>query len=401
VPPCAHCDYRPGSCVAADDARSERFADAAAPFPPGRLRVEVRKDTLKQWQPSSPNVVRGAVLAVCRSVALQSPRGAPAASAVSPQRRARCDPRFGLAVAALRTLARQPFALRWRCARALAWMHRHGDPVFNEVLCRNLQLCLPTLDGAALTRLADENAVETCFAQIDQFRCWQLPAAQLRAEVALEGVEHLKAVRGRPTVLVCPHFLGMEAGMQRLALEIRTVALYRPSAHPGFEALRSAARRRFNDQILVAADAPMLPVMRQLAAGTPLFLLPDLDPASAGHKFVPFFGIAAATTRTVAWCADRLGATVLPFTVCRLRADRFRATVHPPLAARWCDHVDALTTINRFIEQRIAEMPAQYWWAHPRFATRPAGARPLYSDVVLQSLRSAQQRAMPADDRCA
>lgn len=33
--------------------------------------------------------------------------------------------------------------------------------------------------------------------------------------------------------------------------------------------------------------------------------------------------------------------------------------------------------MNEFIEQRVLEMPEQYWWLHKRFKTRPPGeARP-------------------------
>ena len=34
--------------------------------------------------------------------------------------------------------------------------------------------------------------------------------------------------------------------------------------------------------------------------------------------------------------------------------------------------------MNRFIEQQIATMPAQYVWVHKRFKTRPPGEPPVY-----------------------
>jgi KDO2-lipid IV(A) lauroyltransferase len=34
--------------------------------------------------------------------------------------------------------------------------------------------------------------------------------------------------------------------------------------------------------------------------------------------------------------------------------------------------------MNRFIEQQIATMPAQYFWVHKRFKTRPPGEPSVY-----------------------
>jgi len=34
--------------------------------------------------------------------------------------------------------------------------------------------------------------------------------------------------------------------------------------------------------------------------------------------------------------------------------------------------------MNEFIEQRVREMPEQYFWLHKRFKTRPRGEKKLY-----------------------
>jgi KDO2-lipid IV(A) lauroyltransferase len=43
------------------------------------------------------------------------------------------------------------------------------------------------------------------------------------------------------------------------------------------------------------------------------------------------------------------------------------------------DDVDAdVRRMNAFIEERVREMPEQYFWAHKRFKTRPPGERSPY-----------------------
>jgi KDO2-lipid IV(A) lauroyltransferase len=36
--------------------------------------------------------------------------------------------------------------------------------------------------------------------------------------------------------------------------------------------------------------------------------------------------------------------------------------------------------MNAFIEERVLEMPEQYYWVHKRFKTRPPGESPVYGD---------------------
>jgi len=53
---------------------------------------------------------------------------------------------------------------------------------------------------------------------------------------------------------------------------------------------------------------------------------------------------------------------------------------HEPLAGFPTDDAEADTAwLNRWIEERIRECPAQYLWVHRRFKTRPLGEPKLYA----------------------
>ena len=63
----------------------------------------------------------------------------------------------------------------------------------------------------------------------------------------------------------------------------------------------------------------------------------------------------------------------------------FRSEVrfYPP----WDDYpgndIDAATRrMNAFIEDRIREAPAEYFWSHKRFKTRPPGMPPVYRKSI-------------------
>jgi Kdo2-lipid IVA lauroyltransferase/acyltransferase len=294
------------------------------------------------------------------------------------------------ALVILQGLGRLSFSTKWKLAELLCTNSLRRDKLLIEVLSKNLSACFSDLTAQALNDLAFINTQETFFALIDRFRIWSLPEAEVREQVTLSNAHllHHHMACG-PVVLLCPHFLGIEAAFQRLSLEASFTTLYRPSAAGAFETLRARARQRFGQQYLYSTDASLLPMIRRLRAGTPLFLLPDLDCGAAGAVFARFFGVDAATAPLTAWCARNANAVVLPVSVRRGHEGTYDVTLHEPVTSMCADITDATGQVNTVIEQLVRASPDQYWWGQPRFATRPAGSPNFYSDDVLAYARNA------------
>jgi Kdo2-lipid IVA lauroyltransferase/acyltransferase len=283
-----------------------------------------------------------------------------------------------------------PFRAKWKLAEMLCTNSLRRDKLLIEVLSKNLSACFSDLNADALNDLAFTNTQETFFALLDRFRIWNLPEAGLRKQVTIANLQLLHRHMGRgPVVVLCPHFLGIEAAFQRLSLEASFTTLYRPSGTDAFENLRARARQRFGQQHLYSTDASLLPMIRRLRAGTPLFLLPDLDCGAAGAVFTRFFGVDAATAPLTAWCAQKANATVLPLSVIRSHEGNYNVTIHEPMAPLCADISSATGQVNAVIEQMVRAKPEQYWWGQPRFATRPTGSVNFYSDDVLAYARNA------------
>jgi Kdo2-lipid IVA lauroyltransferase/acyltransferase len=284
--------------------------------------------------------------------------------------------------------SRSSFRIRWRVARGLGRIFLGGDPVFSELMHTNLRLCLPDWSATQRLELAQASATEQFFSVFERFRLWTMDEATLRQQVVLENAHLLHQFMGKqPLVLLCPHMVGMEAGSQRLLLEGSMMSIYRPSPQSDFNALRQQARSRFNSWYLVPQGAPLLPLVRRLRSGVPLFILPDVDLGSAGSVFSPFFNVPAATGLAAAWCAVRANAVVLPFSVKRVDPDRYVASVRAPLELS-ADNLEAATDqINAALEALIREQPEQYAWGQPRFATRPEGQKAFYTQRVLSAKR--------------
>jgi KDO2-lipid IV(A) lauroyltransferase len=115
-----------------------------------------------------------------------------------------------------------------------------------------------------------------------------------------------------------------------------------------------------------------------LREGQPLYLLPDMDFGVKDSVFVPFYGIATATVPSLSRFA-RLGqAKVVPL-LPRMTATGYEVQVLPA----WDDFpgedlVQDAALMNARLQDYIDTMPAQYYWVHKRFKTRPDGAPALY-----------------------
>ena len=117
------------------------------------------------------------------------------------------------------------------------------------------------------------------------------------------------------------------------------------------------------------------PLVRAIREGYLFYYLPDQDFGPRDSVFVPFFGVPAATITALGRLARLANATVVPAVTRQLPgAAGYCTTLHPP----WQDFPSGdderdARRMNEFIEQRVLEMPEQYWWVHRRFKTRPPG----------------------------
>ena len=124
----------------------------------------------------------------------------------------------------------------------------------------------------------------------------------------------------------------------------------------------------------------MLTIIRAIKKRDMVFLyLPDQDFGEKDSVFVPFFNIQTATTDGLSRIAKLTNALVVPVVPNRLPNGRFEVTFYPA----WEnfpseDHIEDTKRMNAFIEDRIRELPEQYYWLHKRFKTRPNGEKSFY-----------------------
>ena len=241
----------------------------------------------------------------------------------------------------------------------------------------NLEKCFPQKTPVERERLARAHFRAFCRAFIEQGILWWSPRSRIRDLVRVEGLEHLKG--HSKTIVFAPHFVGFEATLARLGLEFPVAMMYSRQKDPVFEARLLAGRTRFGGRMF-PRQAGIKTGIQVIESGTLYYYLPDLDFGPKRSVFVPFFGVPAATVTGLAYIARTTGAAVVP---CVTRILPGGGGYHARLYPAWRDfpsgdeHADA-RRMMAFIEERVLEMPEQYFWLHKRFKTRPPGEPRFY-----------------------
>ncbi|HEX4782097.1 MAG TPA: lipid A biosynthesis acyltransferase [Usitatibacter sp.] len=238
----------------------------------------------------------------------------------------------------------------------------------------NLALCFPEMTerqrhdlGLRHFRMLGRNAVEL------SIMVWG-SSEQLLRLIRVEGIEHLKAAEGKPIIALAPHFIGLNMGGIRVAYEYPgTASIYSKQKNPVLDRIFLKARMRFGEPHLVSRQEGLRSVIRVVKSGKPFYFLPDMDFGIRDAIFSPFFGVPTATITTLPRLAKLAGAVVIPV-ITRQEGDGYVVRFYPG----WKDYptgdVEAdVRRMNAFIEERVREMPEQYFWAHKRFKTRPPG----------------------------
>jgi KDO2-lipid IV(A) lauroyltransferase len=248
----------------------------------------------------------------------------------------------------------------------------------------NLAKCFPGKNPAEREQLARAHFRSFCRGFVDRALLWWAPRARIEQVVRIEGLEHMRAVTGKPggapVILLVPHLAGLDAGFTRLACEVDMVAFYSRQKDARFGELLMRGRNRFGDQHLVSRQEGIRATLSAMRAGRPFYYLPDQDAGPRETIFVPFFGVPAATVPSLARIAQIAGARVLPCVTRMLPgAGGYVLRIDPPWDNFPTGDLAADTRrMNAYIEQLVLEMPEQYLWMHKRFKTRPPGEERFY-----------------------
>ena len=277
------------------------------------------------------------------------------------------------------------WCLRWLPRSWVAALGRGlGTLLFHwgrrRVTLINLKLCFPQMSEVEREHIGRSVFQNLARSTLELGRVWYSPVDSALANVKLLDRHHFDVWRGkRPLIVLAPHFVGLDMGGARFSQEYPEVfSMYSEQKNKVFDAALRRARRRFNNATLITRHQGLRPVLKALKDLQPFYYLPDMDFGPKDAVFVDFFRVKTATVTALSRLSAITGAKVVPL-VTRQTPEGYEARFYPA----WEDFPteDPLADarrLNAFLEERIVEMPDQYFWVHKRFKTRPPEEKSFY-----------------------
>jgi len=256
------------------------------------------------------------------------------------------------------------------------WLLRSLGPLTGtqKTVMRNLRIAFPEMPPDRREALAREQWDRTgrTFAELAVMD--QLTPAGGRVEVV--GMERLHALRdsGRPAVLISGHLANFEVmAAVIMASGVPCQVTYRAANNPYVDAQIRKSRERYGIRLFAPKGDGTRDLMAGMKRGDSIALLVD-QKYNQGPE-VEFFGQPVNASPGAARLALKFGTVMQPLSVVRLPGARFRVTAHEPITVRETEDKAAavlagIQAANRFVEERVREVPEDWFWVHKRWPDR-------------------------------
>lgn len=255
------------------------------------------------------------------------------------------------------------------------------DPRHRRVAMGNLRLAY----GATLSEAEAARIVRSCWRHygrtlLDTLAFGRFSAGDVGSIVRYRGLEHIRAAyeRGRGVLLFSAHYGHWElVALMQGFLGMPLTMVTRPLDNPALETILGGLRGRSGNTILHRRNA-LREILGALRRGGGVAILIDQD-AHGGGIFVPYFGVPASTTPTLALMALRTGAAVVPVFSVPQPDGSYEVTYEPAVEIRDTGERDAdvrriTEGCTAIIERWVRRHPELWLWMHRRWKTPAPGA---------------------------
>ncbi|MCG7656923.1 lipid A biosynthesis lauroyl acyltransferase [Wielerella bovis] len=282
----------------------------------------------------------------------------------------------------LQFLSRFPVTTLQKIARVFGFLCYWLVVPRRKVGQRNLALCFPKKSAAEREQILRAHFYHMALLVLEYGRYWYADAGSLKAAVRYQDKEILdKALSNKEKViLLYPHFTAFEAAVYALNQDVALTSVYSHQKNVGLDKQILHGRHRYNNVFLIGRTEGLRAIVKHIRnSDAPFLYLPDQDFGAKDSIFVDFMGVQAATITGLSRIAKMTNAKVIPAIPTRENDGTVTLQFYPAWDNFPSEDVVADTQrMNDFIAERIREQPAQYYWLHKRFKTRPEGEVSVY-----------------------
>lgn len=276
-----------------------------------------------------------------------------------------------LPMGALAAVGRGLGAVLWKLGRSR-----------RRIAIRNIGLCFPEWTPEQHVALAREHFNWVGRSILERGLLWFASPARIRRIMKVKGNINLAEQTDGAFMWLLPHFVGLEWVGPAIMLNQKRpgVDIYQPQSNAVLDARMLAGRARFGQTAFIDRHEGIRPVLRLIKQGYAFLNAPDLDHGPRDSAFIPFFGVKACTLLAPGRLARSQNMKVQPLVVTMLPGGQ-------GYEVEACEAFDNFPTddaeadalrINQWLEARVRVNPAQYFWVHKRFKTRPPGEPSFY-----------------------
>ncbi len=243
----------------------------------------------------------------------------------------------------------------------------------NKTARRNLMIAFPDKDEAWRERILKEQweGLGRSFAEFSMMD--RIRPSTGRVELVNAERLHEIARTMTPVVFVSGHLSNWEVMPAAIVdAGVTCQMTYRAANNPYVDKRIKESRERYGVKLFAPKGGEgSRELLQAMERGESVALMNDQK--FNGGVAAPFFGKPSHTAAGPSRLALRFGTVLQPMSVQRTKGARFRAVVHEPIVLektgdRAADLEAGVRKINVFMEERIRERPAEWFWVHKRWA---------------------------------
>ena len=267
-------------------------------------------------------------------------------------------------------------------AKCVGWLSYYAVAPRRRIGLINLRHCFPDWTEQQRRKVLRDHFYHMAMLLLEYGLYWYGDAKRLKSMVRYQDKHYLDEAlsAGEKVILLYPHFTAFEAAVYALNQDVPLISVYSHQKNKQLDEQILEGRHRYNNVFLIGRTEGLRAIIKRIkTSNAPFLYLPDQDFGRRESIFVNFFDRPTATITGLSRIAALTKAKVIPAIPTREADGTVTLRFYPSWEQFPSDDVVADTQrMNDFIQARVCEQPAQYYWLHKRFKTRPEGEVSFY-----------------------